>query len=197
MASKFAVETATAPSHWASYFINGDSSSFEDDSEIAAADNFLKRLGYGTPVSCEDAGFMWRHDAHSEFPLGADCQTYSFLVPYLPFIIRRHYFADLKQWELFAVFPTIAAGSANWYAMDAEAENGDLFSCNSDYWNASRHVRGFDPERVAAFERRVRRKWENDSEFPCILKRYERNQPAFADHRRNEWNKSRKAGLSA
>lgn len=67
-----------APSHWASYFINGDSSGMESDDKMQA-DMFLDRQGLGSPVSCENAGFRWRHDAMPECPLGSDCQTYVFL----------------------------------------------------------------------------------------------------------------------
>jgi hypothetical protein len=68
----------TAPSHWASYLINGDASGMEDD-EIAACNAWIAREGVGMPVSCEDAGFIWYHDARPECPFGADCQTYTFL----------------------------------------------------------------------------------------------------------------------
>lgn len=69
---------AIAPSHWASYLINGDDSGLTAD-EKAAADSWVAREGLGLPVTCEDAGFCWRHDAMPEMPLGADCQTYVFL----------------------------------------------------------------------------------------------------------------------
>lgn len=72
---KFTVETYTAPSYWASYFINGDSSGMEDD-EIATADAFLAWVGLGAPVDCEDAGFCHSNDAGT---LAGDCMTYSFL----------------------------------------------------------------------------------------------------------------------
>lgn len=71
-------ETWTAPSYWASYLINGDSSGM-DDADVDQADAFLARVGLGAPVSCDDAGFLWYHDARQECPLGADCQTYTFL----------------------------------------------------------------------------------------------------------------------
>lgn len=71
--------TATAPSHWASYLVNGDDSGL-DPAEKAAADSWIAREGLGLPVSCEDAGFIWRHDAARECPLGADCQEYQFLI---------------------------------------------------------------------------------------------------------------------
>ena len=73
------VINATAPSHWASYLINGDSSGI-DQSNVDATDQWIERQGMGLPVSCEDAGFMWTHDACVECPLGSDCQTYVFLV---------------------------------------------------------------------------------------------------------------------
>lgn len=76
--SRFETVTGTAPSHWACYFINGDSSGMTDE-EIAAADAFAEWLG-GDIVDCEDAGFMMHHDA-SQFGVGgADCQTYSALI---------------------------------------------------------------------------------------------------------------------
>lgn len=68
----------TAPSYWASYLINGDDSGM-DEGEIAACEAWLEREGLGTPVSCEGAGFIWRHDAYHEMPLGADCQEYTFI----------------------------------------------------------------------------------------------------------------------
>jgi hypothetical protein len=71
---------ATAPSYWASYLINGDCSGMEDH-EVKACDAWIKRMGMGSPVSCEDAGcFMRWHDAAIECPFAADCQTYTFLV---------------------------------------------------------------------------------------------------------------------
>lgn len=72
--------TATAPSSWASYLINGDASGI-DDVEKAQADAWVARKGLGMPVACEDAGFCWHHDASDESPFGADCQTYIFLRP--------------------------------------------------------------------------------------------------------------------
>jgi len=72
------VETATAPSSWASYLINGDASGL-DDGEEAAADAWIDSLGWGAPTGCEDAGFIAYHDAH-QFALASDCQVYSFLV---------------------------------------------------------------------------------------------------------------------
>lgn len=73
------VLTITAPSHWASYLINGDDSGLEP-ADIAACDAWIAREGVGLPVSCEDAGFRWRHDAYVESPFGADCQDYVFLI---------------------------------------------------------------------------------------------------------------------
>jgi hypothetical protein len=75
--SRFETVTGTAPSFWASYFINGDSSGMEDE-EIAQADKFAEWLG-GDIVDCVDADFMHHHDA-SQFGVGgADCQTYTAL----------------------------------------------------------------------------------------------------------------------
>jgi hypothetical protein len=69
--------TATAPSYWASYLINGDASGLEYP-EIAQADAFLARQG-GYVVSCEDYGFCTRHDAWWECPYAVDCQEYTFI----------------------------------------------------------------------------------------------------------------------
>jgi hypothetical protein len=71
--------TGTAPSYWAPYFINGDASGM-DEAEIRQADKFADWLG-GYIVYCEDAGFMWSHDAMRVCgTLAADCQTYTALV---------------------------------------------------------------------------------------------------------------------
>jgi hypothetical protein len=74
----FETVTATAPSHWASYFINGDDSGM-DDFETAQADAFADWLG-GNIGDCEDAGFIHHHDARSFGALAADCQTYTALI---------------------------------------------------------------------------------------------------------------------
>jgi len=75
--SRMTTFTATAPSAWASFLINGDASGIEAD-ELRAAQEFADWNG-GTPVSCEDAGFIKYHDAYDFVGLAADCQTYTFL----------------------------------------------------------------------------------------------------------------------
>lgn len=72
--------TGTAPSHWACYFINGDSDCM-DESDVAAADLFAAWLG-ACPCDCEDAGFLnWPDSRLQGFsPFAADCQTYSALI---------------------------------------------------------------------------------------------------------------------
>jgi len=73
-----------APSAWASYLINGDSSGLEE-SDIQEADQFAKWLG-GYIVDCtsEDdenhPGFMRWHDAAQFGTLAADCTQYTALV---------------------------------------------------------------------------------------------------------------------
>ncbi len=74
----FNVETATAPSHWASYLINGDATGL-DEGEDKLVDQWVESLGWGSPCGCEDAGFISWHDAR-QFALPADCQVYEFLV---------------------------------------------------------------------------------------------------------------------
>lgn len=70
--------SGTAPSSWACYFINGDSAGMTPEEE-AAADQFAEWLG-GIPCSCDDAGFLWYHDARQFWPFGSDCQTYTALI---------------------------------------------------------------------------------------------------------------------
>jgi hypothetical protein len=70
--------TATAPSHWACYFVNDDTGDM-DDNEIAQADAFAQWLG-GNIVDCEDAGFMHWHDARQFGVLASDCCTYTALI---------------------------------------------------------------------------------------------------------------------
>jgi hypothetical protein len=70
--------TGYAPSHWASYLVNGDASDLTTTDRFNA-DRFARWLG-GSIVSCEDAGFMKHHDA-SQFRVGAsDCQEYVAIV---------------------------------------------------------------------------------------------------------------------
>lgn len=72
--------TMLAPSAWAPYLINGDSSGLDDD-ETATVDAWIESLGVIGPVSCKDAGFCHVHDARQFAPYAADCQAYTFYVP--------------------------------------------------------------------------------------------------------------------
>ena len=67
----------TAPSAWASYLINQDGSSL-DDEEIRAIHRWLDANKVSFPLDCEDAGFINQHDALA-WSLPADCQTYTFV----------------------------------------------------------------------------------------------------------------------
>ena len=71
-----------APSYWASYLINGDHSGLNAVEKLAC-DDWIKSQNVGYPVTCDDAGFRWRHDADA-FALAGDCQTYAFLVEESP-----------------------------------------------------------------------------------------------------------------
>ena len=188
---KNCIETYKLPSHWAGYLINGDTSG-TDEEELTAIKAFCRRAGVPDHAeSCEPAGFCWKHDAMPECDIAADCEEFTFRLPYVPFLIRKRYYQDSKQWELQAIFPTIPASSSNWYDMEAIAENGDLFACTHAAYNATRNIRGFDVAAVASFEKRVRRIWEKDEDFPCRLMRYERIQPAHNRQRETEWRKGR------
>jgi len=68
---------ATAPSAWSSYLMNGDASEL-DDCERQWCDEWIKSLGLGPPVECEDAGFGKRHDAFAFYPKAARCLRYTF-----------------------------------------------------------------------------------------------------------------------
>lgn len=72
----------TAPSHWAPALINDDPSGLEPD-EVMAVDAFVERVMrehgvYGSPIDCEEAGFVTYHDARMECPYAADCEVYVF-----------------------------------------------------------------------------------------------------------------------
>ena len=76
--------TYQLPSHWASYLINGDASSFElwDDGEAEQAiiNRLLADIDLGGPVDVsEESDFMTYHDARSYGVLASDCSTYTFL----------------------------------------------------------------------------------------------------------------------
>lgn len=82
---KITVLKVTGPAHWASYFINGDSSSFDyyntpddkaGDRDQAAADKFAAWCG-GPIVDCEsETSFAWRHDATQFGVLACDVVEY-------------------------------------------------------------------------------------------------------------------------
>lgn len=109
--------------------------------------------------------------------------------PKLPVLFRRKFYHDEKRWELFAVFPTLPAQSSSWYAMEAEAENGDTFACHGDYYNESRHCRDWESERVAAFKKNIIERWGNDSDCPFELVEYSRMTSKMRDERRDDWRK--------
>lgn len=71
---------ATAPSHWAPYFINGDSDGMTE-AEEKAADQFAEWLG-ACPCDCEESGFLNWPDSRLQgfWPFAADCQTYTALI---------------------------------------------------------------------------------------------------------------------
>lgn len=76
--------TYQLPSHWASYLINGDASSFDlwDDgeAELAIIDRLIDEIGLGGPVDVsEESDFMTYHDARSYGVLASSCSTYTFL----------------------------------------------------------------------------------------------------------------------
>jgi hypothetical protein len=74
------VMTLTAPSHWASAIVNGDYSGLEPlDVKHLNTWLALQGLSFADCLSCEDADFMWKHDAAGVTGTGADCQTYTFL----------------------------------------------------------------------------------------------------------------------
>lgn len=70
--------TASAPSAWACFLINGDSDGL-DMAEEQAARAFVAFLG-AWPCDCQDAGFIWRPDSFRFWPYGADCQDYTTLI---------------------------------------------------------------------------------------------------------------------
>ena len=84
--------TVTAPSFWASYYVNADASGFEDD-ELKAADQFHDWLAKNEPnlscVDAEDAGFIHYHDAFSFYPYAADCSTYTFMTVEADIILEQ------------------------------------------------------------------------------------------------------------
>ena len=76
--------TYELPSHWASYLINGDASSFDlwddGDKELEIIDRLLTDIGLGSPVDVsEESEFMTYHDARLYGILAGDCSTYTFL----------------------------------------------------------------------------------------------------------------------
>lgn len=74
--------SATAPSAWTSYLINGDDSGLEPGNR-EAADSFVRDCLAGVaPCDCEPEGFAWNSDARraGHAPYGADLERYTSLV---------------------------------------------------------------------------------------------------------------------
>ena len=80
--AQFTIETFDLPTHWASYFVNGDLSGLEDEEQTAADAWWLDTFG-ACEVSCADVSeehwFAWRHDADA-FSLAGDVATFTFLI---------------------------------------------------------------------------------------------------------------------
>ena len=58
-------DIVTAPVYWASYLINGDPSSL-DDEEIALCDAYFDGLGDVVDVSEESERFTWSYDLYGD-----------------------------------------------------------------------------------------------------------------------------------
>lgn len=72
------------PSHWASYLINGDASSFslydDGDEQLETIDRIIADIGHGDPVAVSDEScFITYHDAHDYGVLACDCLEYTFI----------------------------------------------------------------------------------------------------------------------
>ena len=72
-------QRVTAPSHWASAIVNMDYSGLEPE-EIGQLNAFLARegLSFTDCHGCEEAGFIWNHDATPETQTGAQCHVFFF-----------------------------------------------------------------------------------------------------------------------
>lgn len=156
------INTGTAPSHWASYFINGDSSGL-DETDIRQANQFAEWLG-ADPVSCEDAGFMWTHDAMRVCgTLAADCQEYSAIVDLVPVLFRK-----MPGDDVTAVFPTLPGAPG---FMTCYAHIGQHGSCGRDWYKRTIAAR---PDEYAALKREL-----ESAPFYYKLRVYQRMQPDF------------------
>ena len=70
------------PSHWASYFVNGDATGLEDDEQALADEWHTNEFGEASVSCCdvsEDTNFMKNHDAR-QFALAGDCATFTFII---------------------------------------------------------------------------------------------------------------------
>ena len=79
-------EVYDLPSHWASYLINGDSTSFslnddEGKAELALIDQFVKDSeAIGAIITCSEESFFSKyHDAFDYGVKACDCLTYTFI----------------------------------------------------------------------------------------------------------------------
>ena len=163
--------TGTAPSRWASYFINGDLSGM-DDPEIAQADRFAEWLG-GNIVDREDAGFMVHHDARQFGVLASDCQTYTALVQLTPVMFRMG--KRRGESEVTAVFPTLP-GDTRGLMMVCYAHVGQHSACSTEWLATTRQA-------TVAEYADLKRELES-APYHYHFKVYARMQRAFDDARR-------------
>jgi hypothetical protein len=172
--NRLEVLEGTAPSYWASYFINGDSSGMEE-SEIKQADQFAEWLG-GNIVSCSDeSDFMSHHDARQFGVLAADCVTYTALVEPTPVLFRADRSGPHKG-EVTAIMPC-EAGDADGRTMTCYAHIGQHGSCDSGWLRTTRPA--------SADEYKALKAELESAPYRYHFKVYRRIQPWMNDARRN------------
>lgn len=98
--------------------------------------------------------------------------TISPALPVVPVVFRSLYDRDARKWFTVAAFPTIPANSGDWWPMEA-FDFGTCEHCAIDpQWFSK--GRPATPEEIARRLPELRDIWEDDPDFPCRLKPYQR-----------------------
>lgn len=110
----------------------------------------------------------------------------------LPVIFRKHFERGGGSWKdgrwiVTAAFPTLHSDSSNWYNFTCYAHIGQHGSASPQWFRKGQLAR---PAEYADLLAELRGIYENDPDWPCVLKVYQRETPQHRAAREAAWRES-------
>lgn len=106
----------------------------------------------------------------------------------LPVIFRKQYSREDRQWEIVGFFPTLPAESSDWYNMECYAHVGQHSVASPQGMRKGKRA---SPDEYADLLQELIGIYENDADFPCTLKVYQKEHTMFRKRREANWRRSR------